>query len=189
MTRYATKDCDCPDVITGTGGKRPDRCVCGNRFQTEAELRSVGVGAARDGDRTEPDFASFNGSRGVDSSTPKPRRRSTLKRTEPRRDWGLANAKREEEGDCCRVTGEAGTELAHILGRKYDEPISPGSKTLLVLPDRVVPLAPRIHTAYDRKEFDLLPYLTAAEQAQAVLDAGSMGLALKRISPMLEMAA
>lgn len=121
---------------------------------------------------------------------PKTRKRST-RRSEPRRDWTLANAKRDEEEDICRVTGEHGTELAHVMGRKYDEPISPGSRTLLVLPDRVVPLAPRIHTAYDAHDFDLLPYLTTSEQAQAVLDAGSIGLALKRISPVAarEMAA
>jgi len=175
VNRYATRDCDCPDVVIGTGGKRPEKCECGNRYQSEAELRTVWNRIGGNGT-------------GKDESTPR-RRSKPKRRSEPRRDWTLANAKREEEGDLCRVTGEVGTELAHILGRKYDEPISPGSKTLLVLPDRVVPLVPRIHTAYDLKEFDLLPYLTAAEQAQAVLDAGSMGLALKRISPMLEMAA
>jgi len=100
----------------------------------------------------------------------------------------------EEENFCCRVCGAPGAEAAHILGRAHDQPISPGSKTLLVLPDRIVPLCNEemgsgCHVAYDTHILDLLPYLTASEQAQAVLDAGSMGLALKRISPMLEMAA
>jgi hypothetical protein len=149
------------------------RCDCGGSRVSPSQ-------AAR---RNDP-FASETGRK-----KPSRKLRAPMKRSEQKRDWTLANAKREEEGDLCRVTGEAGTELAHVLGRKYDQPISPGSKTLLVLPDRVVPLAPRIHTAYDAHEFDLLPYLTAAEQAQAVLDAGSMGLALKRISPSLELAA
>lgn len=150
------------------------RCDCGGSRVSPSQ-------AARRTDRSsKPDAPSV-------ARQLKPRR--PMKRREPRRDWTLALAKKEEEGDVCRVTGESGTELAHILGRKYDEPISPGSRTLLVLPDRVVPLVPRIHRAYDAHEIDLLPYLTASEQAQAVLDAGSMGLALKRISPTLEMAA
>jgi len=167
VTKLIAPECQCR-YSTSLGEKKPEVCKeHGNRFVLASSV----------------EIARHPASLGRNPY------RKSLKRSEPRRDWTLANAKREEEGDLCRVTGEAGTELAHILGRKYDEPISPGSKTLLVLPDRVVPLAPRIHSAYDRKEFDLLPYLTAAEQAQAVLDAGSMGLALKRISPMLEMAA
>jgi hypothetical protein len=126
--------------------------------------------------------------------------RPAKKRSEPKRDWTLALAKKEEEGDICRVCGASGTECAHILGRKFDQPISPGSRTLLVLPDRIVPLCASrhledgtawegCHARYDDHQLDLLPFLTASEQAQAVLDAGSMGQALKRICPMLEMAA
>ena len=90
------------------------------------------------------------------------------------------------------MCGAPGVEAAHILGRKYDQPIAEGSKTLFVLPDRIVPLCSYeggCHGHYDRHALDLLPYLTPAEQAQAVLDAGSIGLALKRISPSLEPAA
>lgn len=37
MGTYLTRDCGCT-AITGTGQKRPDRCACGNRFQTKAEV-------------------------------------------------------------------------------------------------------------------------------------------------------
>lgn len=121
--------------------------------------------------------------------TSKPQKpRKGLKRSEPKRDWSLARAKIEEEGGVCRVCAAFSAEAAHIMGRKFDQPISPGSRTLLVLPDRIVPLCGErfgngCHARFDRHELDLLPYLTTAEQAQAVLDAGSIMSALKRISP------
>lgn len=160
MTRFIAPGCGCV-IDTAMGQKKPEVCE-------EHRTRMVRASSLRVVEGREKKL-----------DNDKRRRRPS----ECRRDWSLANAKREEEEDLCRVTKEPGTELAHVLGRKYDEPISPNSRTLLVLPDRVVPLAPRIHTAYDHHEFDLLPYLTTAEQAQAVLDAGSIGQALKRISP------
>ena len=115
----------------------------------------------------------------------------------PKRDWGDARAKVEGEGQC-RVCGSSrSVEAAHILGRKHDEPKVGADgrplKELYVDPIRVIPLCGPFpegcHGKDHKHELDLLPYLTAGEQAQAVLDAGSMGLALKRISPMLEMVA
>lgn len=178
MTRLLAPECGC--VFDYYSGPRPERCDCDqqNRLCTPAELAPK--------ERQPLRRVSLKRQAQIDAGERPAPARKPMKRSEPKRDWTLANAKRDEEEDLCRVTGEPGTELAHVMGRKYDEPISPGSRTLLVLPDRVVPLAPRIHTAYDLKEFDLLPYLTTAEQAQAVLDAGSIGLALKRISPVQE---
>jgi len=37
VTRFATRDCSCTRT-TGTGQKRPEECVHGNRFQTPKEL-------------------------------------------------------------------------------------------------------------------------------------------------------
>lgn len=116
-----------------------------------------------------------------------PRSRSR-RSTQPDRDWSLARAKIEEEGGICRVCAAFSAEAAHIMGRKFDQPITPGSRTLLVLPDRIVPLCSErfghgCHARYDAHALDLLPHLTTAEQAQAVLDAGSIVGALKRISP------
>lgn len=121
----------------------------------------------------------------VKVATKAPRKHSR-KRSEPRRDWSLAIAKRQEEEDRCRVCGAHGTEAAHIMGRVHDQPISEGSRTLLVLPDRIVPLCPPCHRLHDSHQLELVGHLTTAEQAQAVLDAGSIGLALKRISPVQE---
>jgi hypothetical protein len=187
MTTYRTKDDCCKPITTGTGGKRPTECVHGNHYYTERQLArdrgaSGGLLPRTDG------VPSDNWGDLPQGYEPKPRRRS-LKRSEPKRDWTLARAKVEEENFCCRVCGAPGAEAAHILGRKFDQPISPGAKTLLVLPDRIVPLCPEDHGFYDAHTLDLLPFLTAAEQAQAILDAGSIGLALKRISPTLELAA
>jgi hypothetical protein len=201
LPRYVTRSCDCT-APKGIGYPRPaEPCKCGNRFITEKEKeRSVGVGAGRlespsaSSRQPAPGASRVNRTLGADSSTPRRRskgvsRGKSPKRSEPKRDWSLAQAKVEEEGEFCRVCGAIEVEKAHILGRKYDQPISPDSRTLLVLPDRIVPLcgewANRCHQRYDAHELDLLPYLTAAEQAQAILDAGSIGLALKRISPVL----
>ena len=175
-TKYA-QYCGCPVGVV-MGRKTPERCdEHGNLFVGKALGYGKDVSAPRSGDK--PSIT-----------------RHTKKRSEPPRDWTLAIAKKEEEGRCrvCNSTEAFGLECAHILGRKYDQPITPGLTTLLVLPDRIVPLCSeetngRCHRRYDAHELDLLPYLTAEEQAQAVLDAGSVGLALKRISPGLEMAA
>jgi hypothetical protein len=125
------------------------------------------------------------------ASKKKEGRGSTLRRTQPKRDWSDARAKVEEEG-CCRVCGSGtNVEAAHITGRKHDEPLL-GSQTLYVHPNRIVPLCGDYigdewrhgcHGRYDAHELDLLSYLTTAEQAQAVQDAGSIESARARLCP------
>ncbi len=100
--------------------------------------------------------------------------------SQPKRDWTDANEKREYG---CRVCGRYDVELAHTIGRKHDQPKAPGSKTLYVNPDSVVPLCPSIHRAYDAHQFDLLSYLTLAEQLDAVAKAGSIESARRRLAP------
>lgn len=121
-------------------------------------------------------------------------KRSAMKRSQPRRDWSEARSKVEREGRC-RVCGDVGTaiaylEAAHVIGREHDnKAIGFGPKEdrsmLWVSPLRIVPLCRHMqggcHPKYDAHELDLLPYLTVEEQAQAVLDAGSIELARNRI--------
>lgn len=105
-----------------------------------------------------------------------------MRRSQPKRDWSDSLAKLEAEG-VCRVCG-SGRELeqAHVAGRRYDKP-RPGRSTLWVNPDSVVPLCRRDHQAFDHGTLDLLPYLTTAEQARAVLDLGSIETARIKLSP------
>ncbi|HEV7769132.1 MAG TPA: HNH endonuclease signature motif containing protein [Solirubrobacterales bacterium] len=100
--------------------------------------------------------------------------------SQPKRDWSDANGKRDYG---CRVCGRYEVELAHTIGRKHDQPKTPGSKTRYVHPDSVVPLCPSIHRAYDAHQFDLLGYLTTAEQAKAVEQAGGIESARRRLYP------
>lgn len=105
-----------------------------------------------------------------------------MKRTAPKRDWRPALKKVEQEG-ACRYCGDTMMlEAAHVIGRKYDRPVAEDSKTLLVRPESVVVLCRRHHEAYDRRELDLMPYLHLFEQVRAVLDAGGIASANKRIS-------
>jgi len=91
-----------------------------------------------------------------------------------------ANEKRYEG---CRVCGAIFVELAHVTGRIHDRPRTHGSKTVYVEPESVVPLCPEHHSLFDAHRFDLLPYLHLDEEIRAIEDAGSIGLALNRISP------
>lgn len=91
-----------------------------------------------------------------------------------------AQAKREEG---CRVCGAFTVELAHVTGRIHDRPRMPGSQTVWVEPESVVPLCPTHHAAHDAHRLDLLPYLRQPEEIRAIEDLGSIGLALKRICP------
>lgn len=194
MTRWIAADgCSTEPAL---GAKRESKCPHDLPYVSEKSLRSVGVGVGTQeralADRSglqavggNVGGAACSPAPGADPSTP--RRRKGLKRSEPPRDWSLARAKVDEEGGCCRVCGAPGAQAAHILGRKFDQPVSPGARTLLVLPDRIVPLCDEqigngCHASYDVHDLDLAPYLTVEEQAQAVLDAGSIGLALSRIS-------
>lgn len=98
------------------------------------------------------------------------------------RDWKEARAKVDREG-CCRVCqSPVDVQAAHVIGRRNDEcVVGPrgGSRRLVRAVD-VVPLCPRHHDAYDRRELDLLPYLTWEEQAAAVASCGLAG-AVRRI--------
>lgn len=160
MTQFLAPYCGCI-YRTSLGEKKPESCE-------EHGKPFVNAKSAR---RSDPRVGTL--------ASRKPRKRSS----EPKRDWSLAIAKKEEEGDRCRVCGAPGTECAHILGRRHDQPISPGSRTLLVLPDRIVPLCPVHHREYDSHSLDLLGFLRAPEQAQAVLDAGGIESARRRLAP------
>ena len=86
-----------------------------------------------------------------------------------RRDWSQARAKVDAEGRC-RVCGDArDLQAAHVIGRVHDP------KNGKVRPDDVVPLCGDCHRRYDGRDLDLLPYLTHAEQAQAVAHVGLVG--------------
>lgn len=97
-----------------------------------------------------------------------------------KRDWDDAHGKVAAEGRC-RVCGATDSvEAAHVVGRKHDQPIAHDHPVIYVHPDDVVPLCGRTpdgrggcHVEYDRRDLDLLPYLTLAEQSRA---AGHVGL-------------
>lgn len=113
--------------------------------------------------------------------------RSSSGGTEPRREWSAALAKVESE-DRCRVCGATTyLEAAHIMGRKHDEPVHPGSRVLYVDPNRIVvlcgPFPDGCHGEYDHKRLDLLSYLRPEEQTQAVEDAGGIEQARRRLLP------
>jgi hypothetical protein len=76
------------------------------------------------------------------------------------RDWSVAHAKIKAEGKCrvshcSRPAGDAAHVIPRSLGGRQE-------------PDSTVPLCREHHTAYDAHEFDLLPYLSKDEQAEAV---------------------
>lgn len=100
-----------------------------------------------------------------------------IKRGQPRRIWEDARAKLNAEGACRLCGSERALQAAHVIGRIHDEP---RGKLLYVKPERIIPLCPRDHAAYDRHEADILPVLTTAEQVQAVADTGSILTALRR---------
>jgi hypothetical protein len=191
VTTYATSSCNCPDITTGYGGKKPDFCDCGNRYLSPSQLRdsekrrggdaSGGNGLER-GRENRPHVAGADsGKSGVGPT--KPRRKAGLKRSQPKRDWSLAETKKEEEG-CCRFCKRTDRPLesAHILGREHDEPKLGADgwplTELLVHPDRVVPACGPFpegcHGAMHRHEVDVLQHLTLSEQLKAVEDAGSI---------------
>lgn len=159
MANYIARSCGCTLEIFA-GHKRPKTCeLHGNLYE---KVRADG------------------------SKVSKPKR-------EPTRDWSYAIAKVEGEKRCRACGSTEHVEAAHVVGRKHDEPASPGSPVLFVRPERIVPLCGPFpdgcHGEYDHKRLDLLPFLKAEEQAQAVLDAGSIVSALKRLSPVQGMAA
>lgn len=115
---------------------------------------------------------------------------SSLGKRKPRivRNWQAARDKCDLEMGC-RVCGDWPVEAAHIIGRESDavppvrgEDWSPYD----VAPDRVVPLCREHHqgnVSVHNKTLDLLPYLTVAEQVQAVSDAQGISRAMTLLMP------
>ncbi len=105
-----------------------------------------------------------------------------------RRDWRRARAKVDAEGICrCGCGRTRFLEAAHLANRSFDvkRPVPwphEWKQPVLVHPDRIVPLAPSCHRAYDAHELDLAGRLTQDEEVQLVADLG-LELARKRITP------
>ena len=97
------------------------------------------------------------------------------------RKWSDEALAKREEG--CRVCGRPDVELAHVTYRRFDRPRKPGQKTVWVEPESIVPLCNHHHRLFDDHLLDLLPYLHLEEELRAIEDMGSIGLALKRLSP------
>jgi hypothetical protein len=105
------------------------------------------------------------------------------------RRWDEARRKVETEGicrarDCVR---RHGLQAAHLAHREYDirRPLAwphEWKRPVLVHPDRIVPLCPEHHRAYDAHDLDLLGLLTTEEETQLVADLG-LELARKRVAP------
>lgn len=114
-----------------------------------------------------------------------------MKRTQPKRCWAAARAKCDAE-EACRVGPvgcEGRLEAAHLVGRDRDQFELDGWPRLgpwRVEPVRIVPLCTKHHDRYDGRahpRLDLLGHLTAEEEAQAVLDAGGLELARRKLAP------
>lgn len=93
-----------------------------------------------------------------------------------RRDWTEARRKVEAEGRCryCRAAGPL--EAAHVISRSVK-----GVDNQMA--DSCIPLCAKCHRQqhHDRASMKLLAYLTAEEQAAAVLAAGSIYRAVELI--------
>lgn len=98
-----------------------------------------------------------------------------------RRVWPEETLAKKEQA--CLVCGRFGVELAHVTGRAHDRPRTPGSKTVYVEPESVVPLCPTHHREYDSHQREILCYLETPEQVRAVEDLGSIESARRRLSP------
>jgi hypothetical protein len=184
MTSFLTRDCSCTHR-TYNGQKRPEECIHGNRYLTEAEVKpKVRPPLKPKSDRRQAE----------EESGARPKQRKYTKRSQPpTRDWTDARAKVEEEG-CCRICKRSGRKLeaAHILGREHDGPkIGAGGKPLKELhvdPDRIVPLCGPFpegcHGEVHANQVNLVHHLTMPEQLQAVEDAGGIApawVALTRV--------
>lgn len=92
-----------------------------------------------------------------------------------RYDWRSAEFKRGP----CRICGTTERiELAHVIGREFEEPIAPGSSTYRVKAQRVIPLCgpatdpTTCHGKQHRHQLDLVGHLHRDEEVQAVADVG-----------------
>jgi hypothetical protein len=129
-------------------------------------------------------------------------RRSVLKRSAPAREWALALAKVEEEGQC-RACGRSDgcLEAAHVLGREHDvkpplvwDQANDGEewewkRPFLVAPQRIIPLCGPVsdptscHGLDHAGKLNKLKLLRVDEQLQAVADAGGIENARVRLDP------
>lgn len=173
MTVKTASPCGCIEEIWG-GKKARRECEHGNPFLGKQLGRSPA-----------PSFPTVIGA--------SPRRCSSLKRSEPKRDWSDARAKVDEEG-CCRICKRSGRplEAAHVLGREHDEPKLGKDgwplKELYVERDRIFPACgpfpDNCHGDVDHNRINYLPFLTLDEQLQAVRDAGGIDPARMRLAPV-----
>ena len=168
MATWVTRHCDCTQTVY-SGQKREKVCGCGNVFENADVI-------ARQREKAQ-----------------QPRRRSVP----PDRFWDDARAKVDEEG-CCRICKRPPApgrpiEAAHVLGREHDEPMVSRStgeilRVLYVDPNRIFPACGPspggCHGMAERKEINVLPYLTLEEELQAIRDAGSIEAARIRLEPV-----
>jgi hypothetical protein len=176
MTTKTAQPCGCEEVIY-QGKKARRECEHGNSFVGKS-LRSVSPKRQAE----------------EDAGTRPKRHGSTMKRSEPARDWTDARAKVDEEG-CCRICKRSDRKLesAHVLGREHDEPkVNKATgeilKELYVHPDRIFPACGPFpdgcHGDVDLNRVNYLQYLTLEEQVQAVRDAGGIDAARVRLAPV-----
>lgn len=146
MTRYATRDCSCPSIVTGTGGKRPEKCEHGNRYQTAAELAPP---KPRKPLRAVSEKRAAEEAAGTRSKS-----RGGLKQGK-----GFAASKAQQAKvrdlpcvNCGRDRFEATIDPAHVCSRS----LAPHCEC----PDGVVPLCRDCHRLYDNeRSLDLMPKL------------------------------
>lgn len=102
-----------------------------------------------------------------------------------RRDWSAAG----HRGRGCRIAEldpghvcDGPREMAHVSGRRHERAGDDG--VIVVYHLDVVPLCKLAHDRYDGRAqppLDLLPYLSPAEQARAVVVLGSIATAMIRL--------
>lgn len=100
-------------------------------------------------------------------------KRSPLKPSQPKREWP------DEKRGPCVVCGDPETQLAHTVGRAFqDEKVTRRRKR--VPADAVVSLCRRHHEAYDARRLSLLGLLTFAELRNAVAACRRFGIDARR---------
>ena len=107
-----------------------------------------------------------------------------MKAKPARRIWGAAIAKVQEEGMCRYCGLSQGLQACHVVGREHDPvEVGPrGGEVRVVREEDTVPLCRFHHELYDARRLDLLPFLYPYEQAAAVMAAGGIMQALRRIT-------
>ncbi|PLS87308.1 MAG: hypothetical protein CYG60_02560 [Actinobacteria bacterium] len=108
-----------------------------------------------------------------------------MKTKQVKRDWSQALEKVQEEGMCRYYGLSQDLQAAHVIGREHDHiEIGPrGGETRVVQEEDIVVLCSfHHHGVYDARQLDLLAFLYPYEQARAVLVAGGITKALRRIT-------